>query len=51
MRNFIVIKEKTREEVARCGSAKSAIKFAKRQNEKYSVVQIVGGADGVKWIF
>ena len=38
MRNFIVIKEKTGEEVARCGSAKNAIKFAERQNEKYSVI-------------
>ena len=51
MRSFIVLKEKTQEEVARCGSAKTAIKYAKRQREKYSVIQIIGGANGVKRIF
>ena len=40
LRNFIVIKDKTKEEVARCGSAKNAIKYAERQREKYSVIQI-----------
>ena len=48
MRNCIVIKEKTWEEVARCGSAKSAARFAKQQKEKYIVMQ--RGKDGIKQI-
>ena len=40
MRGFIVIKVKSGEEVCRCGSAKSARRWADRQTEEHLIIQL-----------
>ena len=48
MRQFRVIKEKTGEEVCRCGSAKSARRWVDRQTEAYLIIQMT--PDGARQI-
>ena len=40
MRNFKVIKAKSGEEVCRCGSAKSARRWADRQTEEHLIIHL-----------